>query len=86
MPNHSKHALLEKPPAATLSELVDLEMMAVRQGRVLFTTWHAQYNAGVAEAQRRLAGHTIRKLLMTWKEDVRRCVRGGGIVGHGAAA
>jgi D-galactose 1-dehydrogenase len=67
-----KHALLEKPPAATLSELVDLEMVAVRQGRVLFTTWHAQYNAGVAEAQRRLAGHTIRKLLVTWKEDVRR--------------
>jgi D-galactose 1-dehydrogenase len=67
-----KHALLEKPPAATLSELVDLEMVAARQGRVLFTTWHAQYNAGVAEAQRRLAGHTVRKLLVTWKEDVRR--------------
>ena len=44
----------------------------MRQGRVLFTTWHAQYNAGVAEAQRRLAGHTIRRLLVTWKEDVRR--------------
>src|SRR5215210_6133798 len=67
-----KHALLEKPPTATLSELIDLEMIAVRQGRVLFTTWHAQYNAGVAEAQKRLAGHAIRKLLVTWKEDVRR--------------
>ena len=67
-----KHALLEKPPAATLSELVDLEGIARRQGKVLFTTWHAQYNAGVDAARKALAGRTVKRLLVTWKEDVRR--------------
>jgi len=67
-----KHALLEKPPASTLSELVDLEGIAQRQGRVLFTTWHAQYNAGVDAARKALAGRTVKRLLVTWKEDVRR--------------
>ena len=41
-----KHVLLEKPPTATLSELVDLERLAAAAGRTLFTTWHSQYNAG----------------------------------------
>jgi len=67
-----KHALLEKPPASTLSELVDLEGIAQRQGKVLFTTWHAQYNAGVDAARKALAGRTVKRLLVTWKEDVRR--------------
>ena len=39
---------------------------------MLFTTWHAQYNAGVDAAQKALAGRTVRRLLVTWKEDVRR--------------
>src|SRR3954464_7412020 len=67
-----KHALLEKPPAATLSELVDLARIAERQKRVLFTTWHAQYNAGVDAAQKALAGRTVRRLLVTWKRGGRR--------------
>lgn len=37
-----KHVLLEKPPAATLSELVDLERRATAARRTLFTTWHSQ--------------------------------------------
>jgi D-galactose 1-dehydrogenase len=67
-----KHALLEKPPAATLSELVDLAAIAERQKKVVFTTWHAQYNAGVDAAQKALAGRNVQRLLVTWKEDVRR--------------
>ena len=39
--------------------------------RVLFTTWHSQY-AGVDEAKKALAGRTVRRLLVTWKEDVHR--------------
>jgi D-galactose 1-dehydrogenase len=66
-----KHVLLEKPPAATLSELEDLRRIADREGRVLFTTWHSQYNRGVAEARRALQGQVVRRLLVTWKEDVR---------------
>jgi D-galactose 1-dehydrogenase len=67
-----KHALLEKPPAATLSELGDLADIADREEAVLFTTWHAQYNPGVDGARKALAGRTVRRLLVTWKEDVRR--------------
>lgn len=67
-----KHVLLEKPPAPTVSELDDLVRQAGARGRVLFATWHSQYNAGVAEAKRRLAGRKIASLAITWKEDVRR--------------
>ncbi len=66
-----KSVLLEKPPAATLSELQDLKELAAKVGRVVFTTWHAQYNKAVEEAKKALAGWTIKRLLVTWKEDVR---------------
>jgi D-galactose 1-dehydrogenase len=66
-----KHALLEKPPAATLTELADLERIAGETGKTLFTTWHAQYNTAVEEARKALAGHSVKRMLVTWKEDVR---------------
>src|SRR4051794_22491798 len=67
-----KHVLLEKPPAATITELFDLAADALRRKRVLFATWHSQFNAAVAEAKRRLDGQAIRSLTIEWKEDVRR--------------
>jgi D-galactose 1-dehydrogenase len=66
-----KHVLLEKPPAATVSELVDLQRQAQAAGRTLFATWHSQFNAGVAQARRLLAGKEVSRLQVTWKEDVR---------------
>jgi D-galactose 1-dehydrogenase len=66
-----KHVLLEKPPAATLSELVDLERIAAAAGKTVFTTWHSQYNRAVDEARRLLAGKSVSHLKVTWKEDVR---------------
>ena len=45
---------------------------ARRRGRVIFATWHSQYNAAVDEAKERLAGQTLRGLAIEWKEDVRR--------------
>jgi D-galactose 1-dehydrogenase len=67
-----KHVLLEKPSTATLSELANLAKDATQRKRVLFTTWHSQFNPAVDEAQRRLAGASIRSLHVEWKEDVRR--------------
>lgn len=67
-----KHVLLEKPPTATLSELADLERVADRQRRVLYATWHSRHAAAIEEARRRLAGQTVRRLEIIWKEDVRR--------------
>jgi D-galactose 1-dehydrogenase len=66
-----KSVLLEKPPAATLSELEDLRVLADKVGRTIFTTWHSQYNKAVDEAKKALAGWSIKRLQVTWKEDVR---------------
>lgn len=67
-----KHVLLEKPPTPTTAELSDLVTHAAKRGRVIFATWHSQYNAAVDEARKRLAGRKIRSLAIEWKEDVRR--------------
>jgi D-galactose 1-dehydrogenase len=69
--NHGLHVLMEKPPTPTVSELADIEARAKDLGRVLFTTWHSQYNRAVDEAKRLLAGKTISRLSVVWKEDVR---------------
>ena len=67
-----KHVMLEKPPTATLSELSDLAAAAAARGLVLMTTWHSQYNAAVDRAKALLAGETVTKLFVNWKEDVRK--------------
>jgi D-galactose 1-dehydrogenase len=66
-----KHVLLEKPPTRTMAELRDLTAYAAERRRSIFATWHAQYNAAVDEAKKRLAGRKIRSLSVNWKEDVR---------------
>ena len=65
------HVLLEKPPTPTMGELVALIEHAAVKNRIMFTTWHSQYNAAVDEAKKRLSGKTISKLQIEWKEDVR---------------
>ncbi|HET7715452.1 MAG TPA: Gfo/Idh/MocA family oxidoreductase [Bauldia sp.] len=67
-----KHVMLEKPPTATVSELDDLAGFAAERGLVLFTTWHSQYNAAVIHTRRLLERETVRRMAITWKEDVRR--------------
>lgn len=67
-----KHVMLEKPPTATLAELSDLTAEAARRGLVLMTTWHSQYNAAVDAARAHLAGATVTRLFIEWKEDVRK--------------
>ncbi|GLR48180.1 Gfo/Idh/MocA family protein [Sphingomonas astaxanthinifaciens] len=64
------HLLLEKPPCATLGEIEELRRLAAAKGTTLFTTWHAQHNAGVAAAKKLLAGQRIRSMHITWHEDV----------------
>jgi D-galactose 1-dehydrogenase len=67
-----KHVMLEKPPGATLAECTALEAMARAAGVTLFATWHSREAAQVAAARGWLAGKTLRRLAVTWKEDVRR--------------
>jgi D-galactose 1-dehydrogenase len=63
--------LMEKPPAATLSEAEGIAAAAARAGRVLYTTWHSRMAAAVEPARDWLAGRTLESVRVTWKEDVR---------------
>ena len=67
-----KHVVLEKPPAATMGEAEALVQLAAREKRVLFATWHSQYNTAVEEARRFLAGKKLASFRVDWNEDFRR--------------
>jgi D-galactose 1-dehydrogenase len=64
--------LLEKPPAATLGELEEMERLGQQTGRTLFTAWHSQHAAAVEAARALLAGKAVRSLHIVWHEDVRK--------------
>ena len=64
--------LLEKPPAATLGEIEDLERLARETGQVLHASWHSQHAPGVPAAAAALAGAEIARLHISWREDVRK--------------
>src|SRR5271163_4109206 len=49
-----KHVLLEKPPTPTMAEMNDLTAHAAGRGKVIFATWHSQYNAAVDQANKLL--------------------------------
>ena len=66
------HVLLEKPPAATLSEIEDLACIAEASGRTLFATWHARHNPAVGRAAELLAGKRVAGMEIRWHEDVRK--------------
>lgn len=67
-----RHVMLEKPPGATLSECHALEAMARRKGVSLYATWHSREAAQVGAAKAWLRDKALRRLTVTWKEDVRR--------------
>jgi len=64
--------LLEKPPAATLGEMDEMERLHRESGRTLFAAWHSQHAAAVAGARAALAGKTVSALRISWHEDVRK--------------
>jgi len=67
-----RHVMLEKPPGATLSECHRLEALARAKGVALFATWHSREADMVGPAKAWLAGKRLRRLRITWLEDVRR--------------
>ncbi|RMB52173.1 galactose 1-dehydrogenase [Sphingomonas sp. PP-CE-3A-406] len=64
--------MMEKPPAATLSEVARIEAHAVAAGRTLFATWHSREAAGVAPARQWLEGRRVERVTIDWREDIRR--------------
>lgn len=65
------HCLLEKPPAATLSEFEAMRAVADASGATLFASWHSRFAACVDQARVWLAGRQILSVAITWREDVR---------------
>lgn len=64
--------LLEKPPAATLGEIEDLEAHARARGSCLYAGWHSQHAPAVRPAAALLEGADIARLDIAWREDVRK--------------
>lgn len=67
-----KDVMMEKPPTTTISELDDIVAHAARLDRVLFQTWHSQYNAAVDRAKTILAEEGVNKVRIDWRESVRK--------------
>jgi len=67
-----KDVLLEKPPAPTISEFDDLVRHAKKQKRILFQTWHSQYNDAVDQAKKLLKRDGVQSVRIDWRESVRK--------------
>ena len=67
-----KDVMMEKPPTTTISELDDLVAQAKRLDRVLFQTWHSQYNAAVDRTRELLARDGVASVRIDWRESVRK--------------
>lgn len=67
-----KDVMMEKPPTTTISELDDLIAHARRLDRVLFQTWHSQYNGAVDRTRTILAEQGVTAARIDWRESVRK--------------
>jgi D-galactose 1-dehydrogenase len=65
------HVLLEKPPGVTVSEVVSLAEIARQKEVTLFASWHSRHARAVEPARAWLKERRIRRITVTWKEDVR---------------
>ena len=63
------HVMLEKPPAASLSDVRALVAMA--GPATLFASWHSRAAAAVPVLAGALAGARIRHVAIDWLEDIR---------------
>ncbi|PSJ40673.1 Gfo/Idh/MocA family protein [Allosphingosinicella deserti] len=66
------HVMLEKPPGASVSEVLDLADAAAAKGVSLFASWHTRAAPAIEPARSLLAGRTIESVSIVWREDVRR--------------
>ena len=67
-----RNVMLEKPPGQSLAECFALEALARENGVTLFATWHSRYADSVPTLKGWLAERRLKRLKITWKEDVRR--------------
>ena len=67
-----RHVLMEKPPCASIMQLDHLVQLARDVGCSLYQTWHSQHALAVEPARILLQKRRIRRVHITWKEDVLR--------------
>lgn len=67
-----KDVMMEKPPTTTISELDDLVAHARKTGRVLYQTWHSQFNPAVDRTKEILAAEGVVSARIDWRESVRK--------------
>jgi D-galactose 1-dehydrogenase len=67
-----RHVMLEKPPGQSLAECYALEQIARDNNVSLYATWHSREADCVPDAKAWLSSRAIKRLTITWKEDVRR--------------
>lgn len=67
-----RHVMLEKPPGATIAEVIDLRERARSAGVTIFATWHSRAANGVAAAREALADRRVTRAHIDWKESVRK--------------
>ncbi len=67
-----RHLMLEKPPGATLAEVIALQAMASDAGVSIYATWHSRMGKGVAAAKAWLAHKSVTRAHITWRESVRK--------------
>ena len=65
------NTMLEKPPGATLAEVVALRESAEAADVTLFATWHSRYARAVEPARSWLKGRALKRARITWRENVR---------------
>jgi predicted dehydrogenase len=65
------HVMLEKPPAATVSEVQDLAERARQSNLTLFTTWHSREAGAVEPTRAWLSQRKVKNVTVTWQEDIR---------------
>jgi len=63
--------MVEKPPAAALSQAEALRSIAAARGRTLFAAWHSRESACVDAVAAWLVGKEVREVAVDWREDVR---------------
>jgi D-galactose 1-dehydrogenase len=64
--------LMEKPPTPTISEFDDLVAYGKKKKKVLFQTWHSQYNAAVDQTRKILKKDGVKSVRIDWRESVRK--------------
>ena len=65
------HVMLEKPPTASVSQGDALAALAREGAPTLFAAWHSREAGAVEPGRAWLAGKTLRRIAVTWREDVR---------------